>query len=47
MATPPRPSFEDSGSASFFHNDEKPGADITMNEAQKVLLDYLGLLQAR
>ncbi|MDB6031914.1 MAG: peptidase [Verrucomicrobiales bacterium] len=47
MATPPRPAFEDSGSADFFHDDEKGKADITMNEAQKVLLDYLNLLQTK
>jgi carboxyl-terminal processing protease len=44
MATPPRPAFEDPGSIDFFHDEEKTGPDLTLEEAQHILLDYIGLL---
>jgi carboxyl-terminal processing protease len=43
MATPPRPSFEDPGSADLFQSDHNAGVDLTLEEAQRILLDYMGL----
>jgi carboxyl-terminal processing protease len=43
MATPPRPSFDDSGSADLFQTERSPAVDLTMEEAQRILLDYIGM----
>ena len=46
MAAAPRPAFEDSGAPNYFQTDRNGGLDLTLEEAQRILLDYVSVQKA-